>query len=307
MEVEDPQMRIKSVVVPVAGLGTRLMPLVKSQPKEMLAVGRKPVVQYVVEELEQAGMERILFVTGRGKKSIEDHFDYDAELNRILSEDPAKRDMLEEFTFERSDVVFMYVRQRALQRGLGDAIRYAEAFVGDQPFVVALGDSIIVGGPGDGIVRRLVRCFEQERPGAVVAFHEVPREHVARYGIARPKSPLAPGEGGDPFEVEDLIEKPSVEETPSALAVAARYVLAPSIFSALAETPAGKHNEIQLTDAIRILLRRGERVLGVRLAPGEERLDIGNFESYFKAFVELAVRDEKYGPGCREYLRPRGG
>ena len=292
-------MAIHTAVVPVAGLGTRLLPCTKSQPKEMLPVGRKPVVQYVVEELEEAGMKRILFVTGRSKKAIEDHFDYDAELNRLLKDDPKKQDLLDELGFERSEVAFMYVRQRALQKGLGDAIRHAEPFDRGRPFVVALGDSILAGGRGERTLNKLINCYEGRAAACVIAFEEVPMAEVPSYGVAAPAS----GQVGDVFEVADLIEKPSVEEAPSNLAIAARYVLSPLIFEALAHTPPGKNNEIQLTDAIRLLLRNGEKVYGVRLSEGERRYDIGNFESYFKSFVEFALADEKYGPALREHTR----
>ena len=292
-------MIIESAVVPVAGLGTRLLPCTKSQPKEMLPVGRKPVVQYVVEELEDAGMKRILFVTGRSKKAIEDHFDYDAELNRLLNDDANKQDLLDELGFERTEVAFLYIRQRALQKGLGDAIRHAEPFAGGRPFVVALGDSILAGGRGASTVKKLIEVHERENAACVIAFEEVPIEEISSYGVAAPADTPA----GDVFGIADLIEKPAVGEAPSNLAIAARYVLSPLIFDALADTPPGKNDEVQLTDAIRLLLRGGEKIYGVRLPEGERRYDIGNFESYFKSFVEFALADEKYGPALREHIR----
>ena len=287
-------MDITNGVIPVAGLGTRLLPSTKSQPKEMLPVGRKPVVQYVVEELEQSGVNRMLFVTGRSKSSIEDHFDRDNELIRALREG-GKDDLLEELQYEQMEVHFFYTRQSE-QRGLGDAIAHAEHFAGDEPFVVGLGDSIINGEGGEPVIRRLIDCYVANGASCVIAFEEVPREDVFQYGIAQP------AEEGDVFRVEDLIEKPDVNEAPSNLAIAARYVLSPNIFDALRETKPGKRNEIQLTDAIRILLQRGEKVYGVRLSPGERRYDIGNYESYFKSFVDFALADEKYGAALREYI-----
>jgi len=289
-------MNIECAVVPVAGLGTRLLPLTKSQPKEMIPVGRKPVVQYVIEELEAAGLQRILFITGRGKHAIEDHFDRDPELERILS-DPKKAKLLEELNFEEMDVSFYYIRQGE-QLGLGHAVLQARDFPGGRPFVVALGDSIISdGGGGANIVQRLVACCEEKEASCVIAFEEVPRAEVYHYGIAKP------AEDGEVFRVADLVEKPSVKEAPSNLAIAGRYVLGPSIFAALDETPPGKNNEIQLTDAIRLLLQRGEPVYGVRLVPGERRHDIGNFPSYYRSFVEFALRDPEYGPALREHLK----
>jgi len=289
-------MKIDCAVVPVAGLGTRLLPLTKSQPKEMIPIGRKPVVQYVVEELEQAGLRRILFITGRGKHAIEDHFDRDPELLRLLKKS-GKSNLLEELAFEEMDVSFYYIRQGE-QLGLGHAVLQARDFSGDRPFVVALGDSIICNDSGTtNIVRRLIDCYSRTQAACVIAFEEVPAEEVSQYGIAQPAAM------GEVFPVADLVEKPAVGEAPSRLAIAGRYVLSPGIFAALEQTPPGKHNEIQLTDAIRLLLQRGEKVYGVRLAPGERRHDIGNFASYFRSFIEFALRDAEHGPALRTYVR----
>jgi len=286
---------IKIAVVPVAGMGTRLLPATKSQPKEMLPVGRKPVVQYVVEELNRVGMNRLLFITGPGKTSIENHFDLNLELTQTLRED-GKEELLSALSFERAQVQYFYTRQRQLL-GLGHAVMCAEAYVGNQPFVVALGDSIIGKNAESRIVERMTNCFRENEAAAVIAFEEVPREDVFQYGIAKPK------QKGEVFEVEDLVEKPTVEEAPSNLAVAARYVLAPSIFGALKQTKPGAGGEIQLTDAIRKLLQDGSKVYGVRLGASEKRYDIGNFGSYFRAFTEFALADEKFGPELREYLK----
>jgi UTP--glucose-1-phosphate uridylyltransferase len=287
-------MEINIAVVPVAGLGTRLLPATKSQPKEMLPVGRKPVVQYVVEELTRMGMQRLLFITGPGKTSIENHFDLNGELIQVLRE-TGKEELLAELEFERAPVQYFYTRQRQLL-GLGHAISCAQPFVGDQPFVVALGDSIIGMQAQSDIVQRMTRCFLDKRAAAVIAFEEVPRAEVFRYGIARPKS------DGDIFEIADLIEKPSVEEAPSNLAIAARYVLAPTIFEAIRHTRPGKGGEVQITDAIRILMQGGGKAYGVCLRGDERRYDIGNFQAYFRAFVEFALADDKEGPSLRQHL-----
>src|SRR5512133_821827 len=207
---------INIAVVPVAGLGTRLLPATKSQPKEMLPVGRKPVVQYVVEELTRMAMKRVLFITGPGKTSIENHFDLNEELVQELRES-GKEELLEELEYERAPLQYFYTRQRELL-GLGHAIQCSEAFVGNQPFVVALGDSIIGMHAKSDIVRRMTRCFVEKKAAAVVAFEAVPLEEVHHYGIAKPKSE------GEVFEVEDLVEKPSRQEAASNLAIAARYV-----------------------------------------------------------------------------------
>jgi len=287
-------MTIDTAVVPVAGLGTRLLPATKSQPKEMLPVGRKPVVQYVVEELARVGMRRVLFITGPGKASIENHFDLDGELIQVLRE-TGKEELLTELEFERSALQYFYTRQRQTL-GLGHAVLCARSFVGREPFVVALGDSIIGLHAQSDVVRRMTACFTERRAAAVIAFEDVPREEVRRYGIAKP------ADEGEIFAIEDLIEKPSVEEAPSTLAIAARYVLAPEIFDALEKTPPGRGGEIQLTDAIRAVIRSGGRAYGVRLDAGERRYDIGNFNAYFRAFVEFALADPRFGASLRRYL-----
>jgi UTP--glucose-1-phosphate uridylyltransferase len=289
-------MPIDLAVVPVAGQGTRLLPLTKCQPKEMLPVGGKPVVQYVVEELTRCGVRRVLFITGQGKSAIENHFDVNAELIAFLRE-TGKEDLLQELEFERKDVEYCYTRQRR-QLGLGHAVLCARSLVGRQPFVVALGDSIIGVHAQSGIVRQMVELFERERADAVIAFEEVPRPDVVNYGIARP---AGPADGA--FDLADIVEKPSAAEAPSSLAVAARYVFDPVIFDALAQTAPGKGGEIQLTDAIRALIRGGRKVMGLRLPPGEGRFDIGNFESYYRAFVEFAFADPQHGEKLRAFAR----
>lgn len=285
---------VNIAVVPVAGLGTRLLPATKSQPKEMLPVGRKPGVQYVVEELTRAGVKRLLFVTGPGKTSIENHFDLNDEMIQHLRE-TGKEELLEELDFERAPVQYFYTRQRQLL-GLGHAVLCAQPFVGDLPFVVALGDSIIGLHAQSDIVRRMARCFVEEKAEVVVAFEEVPKNEVHHYGVAKPKG------SGELFELEDVIEKPTAQEAPSNLAIAARYVFSPAIFDALQRTAPGKGGEIQLTDAIRLLIQEGKKVLGMRLRKNERRFDIGNFDAYFRAFVEFALADKKYGASLRKFL-----
>ena len=287
-------MPIDIAVIPVAGLGTRLLPATKSQPKEMLPVGRRPVVQYVVEELARVGVKRVLFVTGPGKTSIENHFDLNAELVQTLRE-TGKEDLLEELAFDRAALQYFFTRQRQLL-GLGHAILCSRAFVGRQPFVVALGDSILGMHAQSDVVERMTRCFTEKGAAAVIAFEEVAEDEVHQYGIAAPRG------SGDVFEIADLVEKPSKKEAPSNLAIAARYVLSPAVFDALDQTAPGKGGEIQLTDALRAVIRGGGRAYGVRLTAAEQRYDIGNFESYFRAFVEFALADPKHGDALREYL-----
>ena len=289
-------MPVNLAVVPVAGRGTRLLPLTKSQPKEMLPVGRKPVVQYIVEELSRCGITRLLFITGPGKAAIENHFDIDSELIENLRT-TGKEELLAELAFERDELEYFYTRQRR-QLGLGHAILCSEAVVGDQPFVVALGDSIIGLNAESRIVRLMIEQFETTGAEAIVALEEVPREEVVHYGIADPHDASA-----SVFELRDLIEKPSVEEAPSNLAIAARYVFAPSIFEFLHKTQPGRGEEIQLTDAIRMMIEADRKVLGIRLPPKEQRFDIGNFAAYFRAFVDFALADPQDGPKFKEYLK----
>jgi UTP--glucose-1-phosphate uridylyltransferase len=285
---------ITDAVVPVGGLGTRLLPATRSQPKEMLPVVDRPVVQYVVEELVRAGISRVLFVTGRRKRAIEDHFDANPELDTDPLIDP------------RTGLQILYTRQ-AHAAGLGDALRYADGFAHGPGVVVALGDAIIEtpATAAPGIVPRLIEAYEDGGASAVVAVQEVPRELVSRYGIA--VSAGSAGEG--PIEVADVIEKPDPNAVDSRLAVMGRYVLGPDVFAALRETRPDASNEIQLTDALRLVLGRGGRVLAVPLGPGERRHDIGSVESYCAAFLQYALTDPRFGTQLRELAAEllRGG
>ncbi len=287
-------MRITHGVIPVAGMGIRLLPSTKSQPKEMLPVGRKPVVQYVVEEFLSARVNKILFVTGRTKTAIENHFDLDPELLRHLARKHS--DLLQTLDFLSHEAQFYYTRQ-SVQKGVGHAISLAEQFVSGDPFAVALGDSIIVDDGPISVTERMIDCFQDRKAKCVVAFEQVPRAHVSRYGIAQFKK------DGEIFEVDDLIEKPDVEEAPSTWAVAARYIFDPVIFDALRRTKPGKGGEIQITDAIVNMLRRHGGVFGVKLRGHERRYDIGNYESYFKSFIDFALADREHGSEIRAYLR----
>ena len=290
-------MPIDLAIIPVAGMGTRLLPATKSQPKEMLPVGRKPVVQYVVEELSKSGIRRLLFITSRGKSSIEYHFDSDNELVSYLRES-GREEQLRDVVFSHTEdgVEFFYTRQRE-QRGLGDAVLCARPLVGDEACVVALGDSIIGVHADSDIVARMVDEFDRSKADIVVAFEEVAPRDVVHYGIAQPR-----GAAGPVFELADLVEKPAVDQAPSNLAVAARYVFSPAIFGALAETQPGKGGEIQLTDAIRKLLREGHKGVGIRLGPHERRFDVGNFRTYFRTFIEFALADKELGDDLRTFV-----
>ena len=285
--------KIRKAVIPVAGLGTRLLPATKSQPKEMLPVGRKPVVQYVVEELVRSGITQILFITGRSKRAIEDHFDRDEDLVTRLKAG-GNDHLVDALDYEVLPVSLFYTRQHAPQ-GLGDAIRYAEDFVGNEPFVVALGDTIIKSGKRE-VVARLMQSFTDNRASASIAVETVAREDVFKYGIVTAAS------SGDDFAIADLVEKPSIASAPSTLAIAARYVFGPELFEALKATLPDRKGEIQLVDAIKVLMARGMSARGLALGAGEKRYDIGNFESYFRAFIDFALDDEQVGYTVRQYI-----
>ena len=284
---------IRKAVIPVAGLGTRLLPSTKSQPKEMLPVGRKPVVQYVVEELVRAGITQILMITGRSKRAIEDHFDRDEDLvSRLKS--GGHEHLVDALDYEVLPVTLFYTRQHAPQ-GLGDALRYAQDFVGNEPFVVALGDTIITSGKRE-VVSRLMDSFERNQASAVIAVENVLPEDVFKYGIVTPAAP------GDDFPISDMIEKPPMNASPSTLAIAARYVFGPEIFGALKSTLPDRKGEVQLVDAIKQLMARNMNVRGLVLGAGEKRYDIGNFESYFRAFIDFALADSQVGYTVRQYI-----
>jgi len=289
-------MSIDIAVVPVAGHGTRLLPATKSQPKEMLPVGRKPVVQYVAEELVNSGIRRLLFVTGARKVSIENHFDEDSALVEYLRS-TGREEELATLGFSQTPVEYFYTRQRR-QLGLGHAILCAKSLVGNQPFVVALGDSILGVHGRSRVVAEMLAEYQQSQPDLVVAVEEVPRQQVRKYGI------IDPGQiQGNRIEIRRLIEKPTVEEAPSNLAIAGRYILNPRVFEELSRTPPGRGGEIQLTDAMQSVLESGGRGVAILIPSEERRYDIGNFGSYFRSFVEFALNDPEYGESLRTHLR----
>jgi UTP--glucose-1-phosphate uridylyltransferase len=293
----EPRMQIRNAVILAAGRGTRLLPSTKAQPKEMLPVGRKPLVQYVVEELEANGVESLLFVTGRRKRAIEDHFDEDVELTEHLQR-TGRTKLLDDLRFEHTGTAFFYTRQ-SRQLGTGHAVACAREFAGDEPFAVAMGDSIIVGEADRPLIRRMMDTYGEAAGGCVIAFREVPPEATSRYGVALPDG------DGDVFEVRDLVEKPAPGTAPSNLAIAARYILPPGVFDIIDETPPAANGEIQLTDTFRLMIQRGFRVLGVRLAPGERRCDVGNFGSYCRTFIDFALADPEVAGELTAYLRER--
>lgn len=290
---------IKKAVIPAAGLGTRMLPLTKTQPKEMIPIASKPCIQYIVEELASVGIEQVLIITGQKKRSIEDHFDKDNELNNMLQRSEQQA-LLQTLEYEDMNVQFFYTRQ-SRPAGLGDAINYARNFINNEPFIIALGDSIIHSEENQCLLQRMINTYADHNNSLVLGTREVPLEQVSRYGIVKPKN----GTDQPIVEIDDVVEKPPVKTTPSRLAFAARYILPPTIFDALDRTSPGKGGELQLTDGIRLLLKEGTLGYSVKLTDKEKRYDIGNMGSYFEAFVDFALQDEKYGYQLRQYLHKK--
>ncbi len=261
----------------------------------MLPVARKPIVQYVAEELVANGVNQLLFVTGRNKSSIENHFDSDPELMRVLGS-ANKQELLDELKFEELQANFFYTRQRQ-QKGLGDAVLCGENFVGEQPFILALGDSILGMNGESKAVKRLSDLFVEMRASCVIAVEEVAEDDVSNYGI------IDPGEGeGDWFRVKNLVEKPAKNQAPSRWAISGRYAFSPLIFDMIRRVKPDKRGEIQLTNAMQFLCEEGKRVIALKLPLADKRYDIGNFPSYFETFVEFALADPSYGAEFRKTL-----
>jgi len=283
-------MKVTKAVIPAAGMGTRFLPATKAQPKEMLPVVDKPAIQYVVEEASAAGLSDILIVTGRGKRTIEDHFDRSFELEAFL-ESKDKFDELKGVREITDLAQIHYIRQRD-PRGLGDAVAVAEPHVGGEPFAVLLGDDLVA--EGDPLLQEMLRIHERFGR-SVIAVAEVPRSEISLYGSIEPETIE-----DNLVRVARVVEKPRPEDAPSNLAVIGRYVLTPEIFDALRVLEAGHGGEIQLTDAINTLAEEQAVYAYVMDRP---RFDIGNRLDYLKATVELAVDREDLGPEFREFLR----
>ncbi len=269
-------MRVRKAVIPAAGLGTRFLPATKASPKEMLPIVDKPVIQYVVEEAVAAGIESILLVTGRGKQALEDHFDVSYELERVL-EARGKTEELRTVRAIANLAEVSYVRQREAL-GLGHAVLCARTWAGNEPFAVFLGDDIVVS--ETPCMRQMLDVFE-ERGASVLGVMEVPRRETSKYGIVagEPK-------GERLLQVSDVVEKPRPEEAPSTTAIVGRYVFTPAILEELSTTGPGAGGEIQLTDAIRTLLRR-EKVFAYRFEG--RRYDTGDRLGFLRATVEIAL------------------
>jgi UTP--glucose-1-phosphate uridylyltransferase len=286
-------MAIRRAVFPAAGLGTRFLPATKAQPKEMLPLVDKPIIQYAVEEAIDSGIDNLVIVTGRGKNSIEDHFDVAYELEKIL-EERGKEKLLNIVRSISGMVPISYIRQKEAL-GLGHAVLTARDLVNKEAFAVLLGDDVIVSDPP--CIRQMMDVYDQYQT-SVVAIMEVPKEETDRYGVIQ-GDPL-PDSDGRLYEVRDMVEKPPVEAAPSNLAIIGRYILTPSIFDALEETGKGSGGEIQLTDGLRRVMAK-QRVLAYKFHG--KRHDAGDKMGFLKATVEFALDNPELGPAFRSYLK----
>lgn len=283
-------MKIKKAIIPAAGLGTRFLPATKAQPKEMLPIVDKPAIQYIVEEAIESGVEDIIIVTGRNKRAIEDHFDKSVELEMML-EESGKHDLLKIVQTVSNLVDVHYIRQKQ-PLGLGHAVLCARKFIGNEPFALLLGDDIIDSEPP--CLKQMMDLYERVRT-SVVAVMEVAREDVDKYGVISP----AEWSNGAQF-IEDLVEKPAVQEAPSNLAVIGRYIIEPEVFDILEKQAPGRGGEIQLTDALRVL-NRSHRM--VAFPQTGRRYDTGDKLGYIQATIEYALKRPNLGPELRAYMK----
>jgi UTP--glucose-1-phosphate uridylyltransferase len=283
--------KINKAIFPVAGLGTRFLPATKAQPKEMLPVVDKPLIQYAVEEAYAAGIRQMIFVNGRNKRAIPDHFDTAYELEAEL-EAAGKQELLDlVHSIKPEDMECIYIRQpKAL--GLGHAVLCAQSVVVNEPFAVLLADDLMDGKPP--VLQQMVQQF-QEWHASIIAVQEVPAEHTRRYGIVAGTSV-----SDRMMDLTHIVEKPAPEDAPSRLGVAGRYILTPGVFREISQLPRGVGGEIQLTDGIASLMRR-EKVFAYRYQG--KRYDCGSKEGFLQANVELALDHPTLGPGFREYLK----
>jgi len=288
------KMKVRKAVFPAAGLGTRFLPATKAMPKEMLPLVDKPIIQYGVEEALAAGCDQIIIVTGRGKTAIEDHFDQSYELERLL-EEKKKTDLLQ-IVRQISDMIHIaYVRQKEAL-GLGHAVLMARELVGNEPFAVLLADDVV-----DATVpclKQMMDVFE-ETQCSVIATQVVEGPSISAYGVLDVK-PADGRFGGRLFEIVNMVEKPKPEDAPSKLAIIGRYILTPAVFETLTETQLGSGNELQLTDGLKLLLKK-ERIFAYVF--DGKRHDTGDKLGFLKATVEFALKRPDLGEKFREYLK----
>lgn len=284
--------KVTKAVIPAAGLGTRFLPATIAQPKEMLPIVDKPVIQFVVEEAVKAGITDILIVTGRSKRAIEDHFDPSFELESRLIESK-KSDLLKTLNYISNLANIFFVRQKK-QLGLADAIYHGKTFVGDEPFAVLLGDTIVHSPEKNHNLQTMVKLYEKTGK-SVVAGAKTPMSEIHRYGVLDPKTI-----NGQVMELKDLVEKPSASEAPSDMAIAARYVFGPEIFDLIKKTKPGKGGEIQITDSMRFLAKQG-KLLGYEIAG--KRYDIGNKVDFVKTNIDFALMREDSRQEILDHIR----
>ena len=284
---------VRKAVFPAAGLGTRFLPATKAQPKEMLPLVDKPIIQYGVEEAMAAGCDQIIIITGRGKRAIEDHFDVSYELEKML-EEKGKHDLLK-IVRQISDMIYVsYVRQKEAL-GLGHAILTARELVGHEPFAALLADDVI--DAKVPVMKQLMDVFDEQQQ-SVIAIQPIEGPAISSYGVIKGKE--VAGSGGKLYEVLDLVEKPKLADAPSNLAVIGRYVLTPTVFETLSDIKPGAGGELQLTDGLRALLKREKMYACVYEG---RRHDTGDKLGFLKATVEFALKREDLGGAFREYLR----
>lgn len=282
-------MTIRKAIIPAAGLGTRFLPATKALPKEMLPIVDKPAIQYIVEEAIDSGIEDIIIVTGRNKRAIEDHFDKSVELEMML-EESGKNDLLKIVQTVSNLVDVHYIRQKQ-PLGLGHAVLCARKFIGNEPFALLLGDDIIDSDPP--CLKQMIDLYDQAGT-SVIAVQEVPWNEVNKYGIISP----AGGTDGE-NRIEDLVEKPDLDQAPSNLAVIGRYIIEPEIFGILEKQPPGRGGEIQLTDALRVL-NREKKMVSFRQTGN--RYDTGDKLGYIEATIEFALKRQDLSPHLKQYL-----
>jgi UTP--glucose-1-phosphate uridylyltransferase len=285
-------MKIKKAIIPAAGLGTRFLPATKAQPKEMLPIVDKPTIQYIVEEAVASGIEEIIIIIGRGKRSIEDHFDKSYELEDTLLR-KNKLEMLEQVQEISNLVNIVYVRQKE-PKGLGHAILCARSVIGNEPFAVMLGDDIVMS--EIPCLKQVIDVYEYYN-SSVVAVQRVPDEDVSKYGIIKPKGSMLES---NLFHIDSLVEKPSKEEAPSRFAIMGRYVLSPMIFDILARIPNGQDDELQLTDAINEL-NKEQAVLAYNFEG--RRYDVGDKIGFIKATIDFALNRDDISEQVKSYIR----
>ncbi|MCF6093271.1 UTP--glucose-1-phosphate uridylyltransferase GalU [Microaerobacter geothermalis] len=284
-------MKVRKAIIPAAGLGTRFLPATKAQPKEMLPIVDKPTIQYIIEEAVASGIEDIMIVTGRGKRAIEDHFDKSFELETTL-EAKKKNELLEEMERITNMVDIHYIRQKEA-KGLGHAVWCARKFIGDEPFAVLLGDDIVVS--EKPCLQQLIEIYDHYH-STVIGVKQVAKSEVEKYGIISP-NPLGGNKGV--YHVDDMVEKPPVEEAPSQLAIMGRYILRPEIFAILETQEPGAGGEIQLTDALRTLSKQ-QAVMAYEF--DGRRYDVGNKLGFIEATIDFALNREDLRDEVMELL-----